>query len=148
MLNINDIITLVPEDWHFEMKSHKGEAQQVGLALDLHVKRLAMLHDLRVSSQVFGPWDWALDETTLVDTKSSSRGTVTVSAQEADFTIQHLKNGGTMLHAVFYQNGDDTLTFKGFVDYADMLKHNKLHQSKLSKGGYYYAISSIKDLLC
>lgn len=148
MLNIGDIITLVPEDWLFELKSAKGEAQKVGLALDLHIKRLALQNGLRVSSEVFGPWDWAIDETTLVDTKSTSTGSVTVSGNEAWFTERHIASGGTMLHAVFDQNADGTLTFRGFVDYADLIAKRKLYPSRYDAAGYYYVIKQVKDLLC
>lgn len=148
MFTIGQNLALIPEDWTFELRSPKNEAQKRGLALDVHVKRLALEHGFVVNAETFGPWDWAMDSEVLVDTKSTSSGTISVSGNEYFFTERHIGSGGTMLHSVFTQNTDGTFTFEGFVDVGTLIRENKIHTSKIDSSGMYYVLSHVRKYLC
>ena len=148
MLDIGQRIFLTPEDWSFTLKSEKNEAQRRGLALDIHIKRLATQAGMIVSQETYGPWDWGMDENNLIDTKSTSSGSISVSSNEAWFTERHQSSGGTMLHAVFTQDEDCGFTFQGFVNYKDLTDRSKLYPSRKDAGGYYYVLKHVKALLC
>lgn len=148
MYTIGQKLSLVDQDWHFELRSPKNEAQRRGLALDIHVKRDAIEHGFIVSSEVFGPWDWAMDSNVLVDTKSTSTGSISISGPEMMFTNRHIESGGTMLHAVFTQNDDSTFTFQGFVDVSILIQRDLIHCSKIDPAGVYYFLGHARKFLC
>lgn len=145
MLEIDTTFTLTEADWAFEAPRKKSQAALMGLAIDLHIKRLAEANGCEANPERFGPWDWKLPDGTLIDTKSTTKGSISISDEELMFTDAHIDNGGRLWHAVFEQDNDTEFTFRGFVDVARLLADNRVYNSQY--GGYYYTLNNVGKYL-
>ena len=144
-LNISrgETFTLTPDDWLFSRPKGKSQTALIGLAIDQHVKGLAIEHGAEIPADRFAPYDFRLNGITH-DIKSYAASSISLSERELEFAESLIANGKKVVYVLFEQLGtsaDSDFAFRGYIDLGSLIHDGKIRESQYS--GYYFTLNVV-----
>lgn len=143
-LKVGQVFTLTQEDWDsVKTKRTKNHNQRFGMAIDHHVKKIALATGASIPEDQYAPYDFLLGST-YFDIKSYGTSSVSISDRELAFARQCLNAGNNFEYMVFRQRLADQFEFDGSISLADLLSHQKVYPSQYS--GVYFSVGQVRKL--
>lgn len=144
-LNISrgETFTLTPDDWKFTAPKGKSQAALTGLAIDQHVKGLAVEHGAEIPADRYAPYDFRLNGV-VYDIKSYAASSISISERELEFAESLIANGKKVVYVLFEQLGtapDSDFAFRGYIDLGTLIHDGKIRESQYS--GYYFTLNVV-----
>lgn len=135
------VFALTEEDFSKTQTSNKNSAQSIGLAVDNHVKNVAVEKcGAKVPPNKYAPLDFRIDDV-CYDIKSYSSKSVTVSEGEYAFAMSEVKQGRDLKYLVYEQLPGNKVKYDFTVSFKELLKHRALLESFKKPGSYYFWVN-------
>ena len=137
-LKKGDVFQLSEEDFPLDFPKNKSQEAILGMAIDVHIKKLLASKEIEVPDSKYEVYDFKLGEN-YFDIKSFTGGSVTISQREWNFAVQRMNQfNADVFYLVFKQLEDLEFEYKGYTSAKYLDSRNSIRHSQFDGGGVYF----------